>query len=126
VFSKLYSVYSDAMDDWTDETTTPALVRAVIGMRVAGYIYIRQYAEEASTWASYGQYLLRESEKWLDDILRGALDIAEEDFPTVSSIEFYPTDLSTEAVLVGGDDLDVYPLRHTAESPRYFEMKERF
>lgn len=123
VFGRLFSTYEDAIVGWTTVGNTPTVVKAVVAMRVAGHIYIRQYAEEASTWASYGQYLLRESEDWIKKLLSGALDIDGLDYPVLGTPAFYPDDAATEVVQLMGEDGD---LIRAAEAPRYASMNERF
>ena len=125
VFGKLRTVYLDVIDGWTSTSTTPELIQSVISMRVAAYLYLRQYAEEGTNWAAYGQQLLRESEKWIDQINSGALDLDGVDFPTTSSPEFYPDDAATEAVVHIADDLTEEVVL-TAEAPRFGSMREVF
>jgi hypothetical protein len=125
VFGKLRTVYLDVIDGWTTTSNTPELIQSVISMRVAGYLYLRQYAEEASGWAAYGQYLLRESDKWLDQINSGALDLDGVDFPLTSSIAFYPDDIASEAVVRIADDFTEEVIV-AAEAPRFGSMRQVF
>lgn len=126
VFGKLYSVYSEHVDGWTTTANTPALVKAVVSMRVAGHIYIRQYAEEASNWAAYGMFLLRESDKWIDQLNSGALDIEDIDFPTLNQPAFYPDDAASEPILIYGDWAIDELVIVEAEAPTHFTTGERF
>jgi hypothetical protein len=78
VLGRLAQVYD--VGGWITEAATPALVRKIIAMRVAGWTYNRQYSQEAATLGdSYGNLLLRSADMLLDQIVEGHIGIPEEE-----------------------------------------------
>lgn len=56
----------------------PGLVLSATGMLVAGWVYDRQFSEEAIEGSSYGARKVREAYALLSGILSGTYDIGEE------------------------------------------------
>jgi len=75
VLGKLSFVYN--VDDWRN-VEAPALVRQVIAMHMAAWIYARQFGEDTANVNSYASWLLRQAQVLLDAILSGTV-VLEED-----------------------------------------------
>lgn len=72
VFSKLATEYD--VSDWSNgPTSPPSLVRNILGLLVAGWVYDRQFSEETTEGQSYGQRRVREAYALLDELLDGVL-----------------------------------------------------
>ena len=70
VFAQLQ--YKFDTSNWSDETTTPALVRQVIAMQYVAWYYQRTYSQEPAA-SEYGNYLLAQASTILAGILGGTL-----------------------------------------------------
>lgn len=80
VLGRLRSIYP--VDDWTATGgVAPALVRQVIAMYIAAWIYARQFSEDTANINSYASWLLRQAESIVTSLLNGdiALDDIERD-----------------------------------------------
>jgi hypothetical protein len=67
---------------WVDTDSTPALVRAIIAMRMAGWIWLRKNADvnRGSGDNSFGRMLLAESDRLLTDIEQGTISLDGETY----------------------------------------------
>jgi hypothetical protein len=100
VLGRLNQTYSAYVPTWVDNTSTPQVVKQVIAMYYASWIYDRAFSEVETAEAriSYGAVLRIWATTLLTDIIRGAVDIAELDAigggPSTGVI-YYPTDASS-------------------------------
>jgi hypothetical protein len=98
VLGKLTETYASFVPLWIDATTTPAIVQKVMSMIYAGWLFDRSYSEVISEQrgASYGLTLRTWGTQLLNDIISGAVSIAEiaPNQPAVAPV-FYPTDTSS-------------------------------
>jgi hypothetical protein len=98
VLGRLSSTYSKYVPTWTDSTNTPQVVKQVIAMYYAGWMYDRAFSEVETGEgnSSYGALLRRWASNLLQDIIRGAVSIVEiqPNVPAVAPIS-YPTDVSS-------------------------------
>lgn len=96
VLSRLSAVYD--VSTWTTDATTPALVRKVISLFVAGWEYDRHFAEDAISNVSYGTKLEMRAEELLALIISGAMAI--DDIVVVAASQdrpgFWPTTDATD------------------------------
>lgn len=122
VLSQLASAYDTTT--WVDSTTTPALVRSIIGMYYIAWWYQRTYAEDTGT-ATYADRLLRWAQMLINGILAGNTVLT--DITTgVSSHNlpaFYPNDKSSAT---HAEDLDWADPERGSVGPAYFTMGEVF
>jgi hypothetical protein len=77
VFGNLAETY-DVNDWYGGPTSPPSIVRNVLGMLVAGWVYDRQFSEEAATGNSYGQRRIREAYGIMQSIMDGTITFGEE------------------------------------------------
>lgn len=81
---------------WTTPSTTPRLIRTVIGMLYVSYIHTRTYAEDTLTNVqTYGELLYERAQLLLDQIVAGDVTLVEVTTEDVGGPAFYPTDAST-------------------------------
>jgi len=66
---------------WFDGNT-PSLIMNIAGMLVAGWVYDRQYAEEAIEGSSYGTRLIERAYELLETTLSGGMVVADAVFAT--------------------------------------------
>lgn len=64
------------VDDWR-AGEAPKLVRQVIAMHMAAWIYARQFSEDTADVNSHASWLLRQAESVLSGILTGAITLEE-------------------------------------------------
>jgi hypothetical protein len=86
---------SDVTDStsWVDAASTPALIRVIISMLVAAWMYERTYSESTSDQPSWGQRLQRMVERILDGIANGTIGLIDDLNPMVTdTIAFLPDD----------------------------------
>jgi hypothetical protein len=98
VLGRLDSTYGMYVPLWIDSTSTPQIVRQVIAMYYASWIYDRSYSEVETNEASvsYGAVLRAWAMTLLNDIIRGAVSIVEiEPSSPATAPVFYPTDASS-------------------------------
>jgi hypothetical protein len=110
---------------WIDNTTTPALVKQIMAMYYASWVYDRSFAEVETneSQVSYGATLRAWASKLLTDMISGGVTVAEilPGGPN-SSIVFYPTDASsTTDALQANTDTDDNSL-----GPAVFGMSKVF
>jgi hypothetical protein len=98
VFGRLSTQFGQFVPLWVDPTTTPQIVRQIIAMIYAGWLYDRSYSEVETNEArvSYGAVLRTWAATLITDILSGGVIIAETEpgGPATAPV-FYPTDASS-------------------------------
>lgn len=102
VFSALGSLYDTSL--WLDPLSTPSLVRKIIAMLVAAWVYDRQYSEDAAGQDQYADKLEKRAMMLLDGLTSGLLTLTDID-PVLSdptSPEFYPNDATGSAYIYDG------------------------
>lgn len=95
VLAQLSNAYT--VTAWTDNTSTPSLVRTIIAMKYAAWFYRRQYSENADD-LDYADKLDAWADSLIAGIVSGAIALAE--VPVGSTVElpsYYPTDTSVDA-----------------------------
>jgi hypothetical protein len=109
---------------WVDGTTTPALVRSIIGMYYVAWFYQRTYAEDTGT-ATYADRLLRWAQMLINGLLAGNTVLVEVPSSTIdhSTPAFYPNDQSSRT---RPDDLDITDPERGSVGPAYFTMGQVF
>lgn len=92
VLSSLQNIYSTS--GWTDSDTTPALVRKIISLYIAGWSYARQYSEAtAENRNVYASWLCQRADMLLAGLIAGTLTLAEvPDSSTNNEPSFWPND----------------------------------
>lgn len=98
VFGKL-ALYYDT-PTWTTPATTPSMVNNILGLLVAGWVYDRQFSEEAAEGGSYGSRRVEEAYRLLEGILAGEYDIGDM-LPTATGGA--PSVLETEPLFAMGE-----------------------
>jgi hypothetical protein len=97
IISKLAYVFEDAQTTWLDAASTPKLVRTLIAMYYASYLYDRAYADDATDTSNYAFILRRGADAVVNGLISGAI-ILEED-PTAADPfgqpAYFPTDQSS-------------------------------
>jgi hypothetical protein len=77
VFGNLAETYD--VTDWSNgPTSMPSIVRNILGMLVAGWVYDRQFAEEGLQGTSYGQRRIREAYGIMNSLMDGTITINED------------------------------------------------
>lgn len=96
VLARVSSAYDTS--SWSDNTTTPILIRKIIAMRYMGWYYQRTYSEDDQV-STYGIMLIREADKMLEGIEGGAILLpdATSTFLSPGTPSFYPTTASSAA-----------------------------
>jgi hypothetical protein len=109
---------------WVDSTTTPRMVRAIIGMYYVAWYYQRTYAEDTGT-ATYADRLLRWAQMLINGILAGNTILTDVATPVVDHgvPAFYPNDLSSAT---DPSDLDWSDSERGSVGPAYFTMGQVF
>lgn len=98
VLGRLTETYAAYVPLWIDASSTPAIVQQVIAMEYAGWAFDRAYSEVVSTepGRSYGETLKAWAVALLQDIITGAVSIAEiKPNQPATAPKFYPTDTSS-------------------------------
>lgn len=79
---------------WTNDTTTPKIVRTIISKLYVSWIYDRQYSEDIADGSAYSILLRANVELLMTGLIDGTIE-----FPgvvdTAGSPAFYPTDASS-------------------------------
>jgi hypothetical protein len=84
---------------WTNETTTPDLVRKTVALYIAIMEYERAIAEDYPSGDSYSKRLWTRMETLIEGILADEIHIGQDQDETLSALEspaFYPTDAQDE------------------------------
>ena len=77
VYSKVALAYDTT--SWTDETNTPDLIRSLISMFIAAWLYNKEYADGATEAGSYGRWLYNQAEVIRNGLYNGTLIIEDVD-----------------------------------------------
>jgi hypothetical protein len=117
VLARISVAYPDEIDDWTNHTNTPRLIKKIIAMMYSGWFYDRQYSE-TSDENSYADRLRAAAEALIAGIIAGSIDIIEiPGFPDVHGPLFFPTDQSS-----ANEPTDDNP----SDGPNVFSMGQIF
>jgi hypothetical protein len=98
VLGRLTETYSQFVPLWVDSTSTPQIVKQIIAMYYASWIFDRAYSEVVTneSQVSYGATLRGWATALMASVITGSVAIAEiePNQPAVAPI-FYPTDASS-------------------------------
>jgi hypothetical protein len=94
VLARLGSTYNTST--WTTTLTTPPVVKTIIAMFYAAWMYNKRYSDDNDDTNAYADKLMEMAEAMLVNLLDGTTEIPGVD-PTVDSgaPAFYPTDASS-------------------------------
>lgn len=94
VIARLNSIYDTS--GWTNDTTTPAIVRVVIAKMYVAYYIDRQYSENQDETNDYATLLRTNADMLMEGLIDGTIDIPNET-PVGAGIgpSFYPNDASS-------------------------------
>lgn len=92
VFARIAASYDTS--SWTDETTTPDIVKSIIAMEYVAFIYRRTYSEETDG-PTYADMLMGMAKSLIDGIIDGSITIIGDSDETISNAEVYPDDTSS-------------------------------
>jgi hypothetical protein len=98
VLGRLAETFSAYTPLWVDSTTTPAIVKQIIAMYYASWIFDRSYAEVVTNEAqvSYGATIRGWAMKLLNDVITGGVIIPELGSGSAATGPiFYPNDVSS-------------------------------
>jgi hypothetical protein len=91
----LQGSYSSSIGSWTDATNTPVIIKKIIAMQIAGWMYLRQYSE-TDDGNPYAYRLISKAAELLAGLAAGTVDIVEvPGSPTSGQPVFFPTDVSS-------------------------------
>lgn len=93
VLVQLSPVYN--VSAWTDETTTPQIVRVIIAKMYASWHIDKMYSENQDEGNDYSARLLANANMLLAGLVSGLFEIPGIDSPNPGSPSFYPTDASS-------------------------------
>jgi hypothetical protein len=94
----LQGKYPSYVSSWVDATSTPVIVKKVIAMQLAAWMYLRQYSESDDS-VPYANLLLQKAGELLAGLSSGATDIIEvPGLPTSGQPVFFPTDVSSATI----------------------------
>jgi hypothetical protein len=81
---------------WVDDTTTPPIVRKIISMLVAAWLYNRAYSEETPDGNNYALWLESKAYALLQGLVSGTIDIPEVpgEAAAIGPATYYPTDVT--------------------------------
>jgi hypothetical protein len=95
ILGRLNSAFDTSV--WTDETTTPKLIQAIITKMYIAWVYDRAYSEDIEQGSNYADRLKQNAEGLIVGLLDGTIEL-----PGVEDIAgspvFYPTDASSALV----------------------------
>jgi hypothetical protein len=98
IMGVLASVHPEQVPSWTTAINTPIIVKKIIAMQLAGWMYLRQYSE-TDDGNPYAYRLINKAEDLLQGIISGAVDIVEvPGVPTAGQPVFFPTDASSASL----------------------------
>lgn len=129
VIPKLALMFPDALTTWTDETSTPALVRSLIAMMYVAELYDKVYSDNSDDTTSNYAFLLRRTVQTnIAGILDGNIILAE--FPTTEPLSgqplFFPNDTSSLLNKVAGCEGGMGTLDDPANTDASFSMGMTF
>lgn len=78
VFGLLKDIYP--VQEWYTGDA-PKLIRNIIAMHVAAWVYARQFSEDTANINSYASWLLRQAEQLLASVVSGAIQFEEVEWP---------------------------------------------
>lgn len=105
----LQAAYPSEVTSWVDANTTPVIVKKIIAMQIAGWMYLRAYSESDED-GLYGDKLLEKAAVLLAAIVEGITDIVEvPGAPIVGQPLFFPTDTSSANVATRDNPSDGPP-----------------
>lgn len=116
VITRLSSAYTTT--GWTNDTTTPSIVKVAIAKMYVAWFYDRQYSENQEEGNDYAALLRANAEMIISGLIDGTIDIPG--VPPVGSgagPSFYPNDASS-AQLPTHEDPSL--------GPAYFSMGKTF
>jgi hypothetical protein len=92
VLSALQAIFDTSL--WIGPTETPALVRKIISLYIAGWTYARQYSEAtAENKNVYASWLCQRADVLLAGLVAGTLTLAEDpDAGASNEPSFWPND----------------------------------
>lgn len=95
VLNKLSPVYD--VSTWTNDTSTPQLVRSIIAMEYVAWVYDKTYAEDTGEANPYATLLRQTAEANIQGLLTGVVILPEAPEATTDNTvpSFYPNDLSS-------------------------------
>ena len=95
VIDRLAAVFN--VSTWVNESTTPKLVRTLISMYYASYIYDRAYADDATDTSNYAFILRRQADAIIIGLLAGTIIMPEDPVAATAHIDpaYFPNDLSS-------------------------------
>lgn len=94
VIARVASIYDTST--WTNDTTTPRLVRVAIAKKFVAWMYRRQYSESITEQdAAYALLLEANSETIVAGLVDGSIELPGVD-STTDEPGFYPTDQSSQ------------------------------
>lgn len=81
---------------WTDNTTTPTIIRSIIAMKYVSWMYSKYFSEDQVGTNEYALRLDQMAETLIAGILDGTVDVPGGGDPTGYGVaEYYPNDLSS-------------------------------
>jgi hypothetical protein len=93
---------------WTNDTTTPKLVKVIIAKLYVAWVYDRTYSEDIEQGSNYADRLKANAEALMLGLLDGTIELPGADTTTFGEAAFYPTDASS-AQEPTTDDLSLGP-----------------
>jgi hypothetical protein len=80
---------------WTTPTNTPTLVKSVIAITYASWLYNRAYSEDQEALNDYALWLLAQANDLMTGILSGSIILDGVPVPSTGGPSFYPNDESS-------------------------------
>lgn len=88
----------DSASTWTNEASTPTLVRSIIAMLYCAAVYERSYGDNHEDTNNYAGLLRSAAESNIVGLITGVLELTEDTGNLDSGTPaFYPTDVSSAA-----------------------------
>jgi hypothetical protein len=94
VIVQLASVFDTST--WTNETTTPKLIRTIIAKLYVAWLYDRQYSEDIEQGNNYADRLKLNAQNLIAGLLAGTISLPG--IADTGTAVFYPTDASSANV----------------------------
>lgn len=93
ILSRIGTVYDTA--PWTNETTTPDLIKVIIAKSYAGWLYDKFYSENQSEPNQYSQLVKANAEMLILGLIDGTIELPGVPPISVQGPSFYPNDQSS-------------------------------
>ena len=92
--TKVYAAVDLVYDTstWVDRASTPDIIRKIISLLVASYIYNKAYADSADGTSAYGNKLERMADSLLEGVIDGTISLVDEEQVKTSNPAFWPDD----------------------------------